>query len=201
MIKLVSLNIRHGGGTRCGAIVTYLESCAAHVIVLTEFRENKNAPQLRSVLASLGYRHFAAATIKPKENSVAIFAKQPFVASTFPRLGERDSFRLLGARFESLAVFGTYFPQKGAKARLFSAIAEGVHEPVSLPYSIVGDFNTGQHELDEKGATFHCAEDFAALSDCGLVDSWRTRNPDAREYSWYSNSGNGFRIDHVLAAP
>lgn len=200
-MNVVSLNICHGGGARCGAIVGYLESQNSDVIVLTEFRENKNAPRLRSELGALGYCHFAGATIKPRENSVAVFAKQPFVPVTFPALGDRDAFRLLAARFESLVVFGTYFPQQKAKSRLFNAFANGVHEPVNLPYAIVGDFNTGKHRLDEKGATFHCADQFDALAECGLVDSWRSRNPHAREYSWYSNQGNGFRIDHVLASP
>jgi len=32
----------------------------------------------------------------------------------------------------------------------------------------------------------------------GLIDSWRWRNPDEREFSWYSHLGNGFRIDHIF---
>ena len=33
-----------------------------------------------------------------------------------------------------------------------------------------------------------------------LSDLGRTHNGElAQEYSWYSNAGNGFRIDHALA--
>jgi len=39
-MKIVTLNIRHGGGTRVPVILEYLDSQNGDVIVLTEFREN-----------------------------------------------------------------------------------------------------------------------------------------------------------------
>lgn len=64
---------------------------------------------------------------------------------------------------------------------------------------ILGDFNTGRHYIDEPGKTFYCADSFISLEDSGLIDSWRKRNMDKKEYSWYSSAGNGFRIDHVFS--
>ena len=30
----------------------------------------------------------------------------------------------------------------------------------------------------------------------GWVDAWRLINGDKKEYTWYSNVGNGFRLDY-----
>jgi len=77
---------------------------------------------------------------------------------------------------------------------------DGGHKPIDPAHIIIGDFNTGAHKLDESGSTFYCAEQFDQLSSAGLIDSWRTRNPLLREFSWYSNAGNGFRIDHAFSS-
>jgi exodeoxyribonuclease-3 len=64
----------------------------------------------------------------------------------------------------------------------------------------IGDFNTGSNTLDTEDAKFHCADQFVNLANTTLTDLWRTHNGElAKEYSWYSNAGNGFRIDHALA--
>jgi exonuclease III len=36
----------------------------------------------------------------------------------------------------------------------------------------------------------------------GWIDTWRSRNPEAREFTWFSRGyNNGFRLDHALASP
>ena len=42
-MKIVSLNVRHGGGSRLVSIIDRLKQYNSDVIVLTEFRNNKNA--------------------------------------------------------------------------------------------------------------------------------------------------------------
>jgi exodeoxyribonuclease-3 len=199
-MKLVTLNIQHGGGARILKILGYLESQDADVIVLTEFRENANADALRSALTAKGYLYFAAASNNHKENTVCIFSRYPFESRTYPELPAEDRRRLISAHFEGVAIYGVYFAQNVAKARLFEFLAKGNHKPTEARHLIVGDFNTGLHFLDEQGATFFCTAEFQALLNSGLVDSWRSRNPDNREFSWYSNHGNGFRIDHVFSS-
>jgi exodeoxyribonuclease III len=200
-MKLVTLNIQHGGGRRVPKILAYLRSQSADVIVLTEFREDANARALRSDLGTEGFLHFAAASIGAKENSVCIFSRQAFVPRTYPELPLQDRHRLISAHFNGLAIFGVYFSQNRAKAGLFQFLLNGKHRPTEAAYIVVGDFNTGLHGIDEAGSTFYCADEFAALSHSGLVDSWRSRNLGQKIFSWYSNHGNGFRIDHVFSSP
>lgn len=201
MMKIITLNIQHGGGKRISKIADYLRSLDVDMIVLTEFRENANAQLLRSSLATAGFAYFAAASIAPKENSVCIFSKHPFVPRTYPALSKDDGHRLLSAHFEKLAIFGVYFPLHQKKLSLFQFLINGDYKPVESAHIFLGDFNTGLYKLDESGSTFYCTEQFAALPESGLIDSWRSRNPEGREFSWYSNAGNGFRLDHVFSSP
>ena len=198
-MKIVTLNIRHGGGRRIPGILDYLRSLDADALVLTEFRENSNAPALRTGLAEAGLVHFAGASVDSAENSVCIISRLPFAPRTYPKLETVDRHRLLTALFDDLAIHGVYFSQNRAKAGLLRFLASREHELTEDRQIIIGDFNTGLHHMDEAGATFHCTGEFMALSTSGLVDSWRSRNPDVREHSWFSSYGNGFRIDHVFA--
>lgn len=64
---------------------------------------------------------------------------------------------------------------------------------------MVGDFNTGLNDLDVQGRSkFWCEAEFRTLSTQLMVDAYREKNGDAKEYSWYSRAGNGFRVDHAL---
>ena len=200
-LKIVTLNIQHGGGTRVPAIVEYLRSQDADVVVLTEFRENANARGLRSARAANGFVHFAVAATSARQNSVCIFALQPFAVRAYARLSHGDRHRLVSAHFGTVAVVGVYFAQNYAKASLFRFLLTGGLEPIEPAHIVVGDFNTGLHKVDETGPTFHCAKEFAALSRTGLGDAWRSRHPEQREFSWYSSRGNGFRVDHAFASP
>jgi exodeoxyribonuclease-3 len=67
----------------------------------------------------------------------------------------------------------------------------------------IGDFNTGNNALDKdpKGTPFINADMPRRLVDCGYVDLWRSRHPGIREYSWFSHTRNGFRLDHAFAVP
>lgn len=199
-MKLITLNIRHGGGKRVPLILEYLQAQDADVIVLTEFRENSNAIALRARLSESGFWFFAGASTAAKENSVCVFSRQPFVPRTYAELGAQDRHRLISAHFDGVAVYGVYFSQNKAKASLFQFLAAGGHRPTETDFYIIGDVNTGLHFRDEERATFYCTEEFEELIESGVIDSWRSRNPETKEFSWYSNHGNGFRIDHVFSS-
>ncbi len=45
-----------------------------------------------------------------------------------------------------------------------------------------------------------CVAQFRELSNIGFIDAWRKCHGQACEYSWYSNVGNGFRLDHAFVS-
>jgi exodeoxyribonuclease III len=200
-MRILTLNIRHGGGKRVDRIVGFIRELDPDVLVLTEYRANVNSLPLQTALFEHGYKWQASSSNDPRQNSVFLASRTSF----HPEIGHSDlgkhAHRLIVASFEALNLVGVYFPQNEEKRAVFDYLNNRLLDSLGATM-VIGDFNTGRPYLDEVGRTFACIDCFEALEKTsGLVDSWRSRNPDAREFSWYSKSGNGFRIDHVFCTP
>ena len=107
---------------------------------------------------------------------------------------------LLETRVAGITVIGVYLPLGGAKTPYWEAVVAAAADRAKGPCLILGDFNTGRHLLDEAGATLVSAPFMDRMEEAGFVDLWRSRNPDKREFTWFSNAGNGFRLDHAFAS-
>ena len=138
-------------------------------------------------------------TVDEHINTVLIAIK-PAESWSRPLLeGLEDARHLWVTEFLGLRICGVYMPMGSSKTPYWEAVIEAAGD-IDL---FVGDFNTGSNGMDKDidGAKFSSAEFMDEVSKAGLVDVWRIRHPDKGEYSWFSNSGNGFRIDHAFASP
>ena len=198
-MKVFSWNIRHGGGTRITEILAELERHTdSDFIILTEYRNNKNASSIKEKLTHLGFVNQYSPNVEAKVNSVLIAAKYSVSFEEFPEL-QSHQHRVVSARWKDTHIVGTYFPQKKEKARVFDFLSDLVKTAhIETTLIIAGDMNTGVHFEDETGKSFYCSKDFIELKKEGLTDAWRLINTENTEYTWYSNHGNGFRIDHFL---
>ncbi|WP_235953530.1 endonuclease/exonuclease/phosphatase family protein [Noviherbaspirillum galbum] len=197
-MKVATLNLRHGGGTRVVALAARLAALDCDVLVLTEFRCNRHGQWLEQTLAHSGYHHFMAIVAPEKTNTVAIASRLPFTFDDTVCQGMELRSRLLPVAIGSLRLVGAYFPQGRHKRPVFDWL---LHEGLAWMGDdgiVLGDLNTGLHGIDEAGHTFAETARFRQLGTGPLVDAWRTRHGDARQFSWYSNHGNGFRIDHLF---
>ena len=198
-MRIVTWNAQHGGGARASDFAEQLVSLSPDVAVITEYRNGPTGAKIKDVLERAGLSHFSSVSTPAKLNTVLLCSRDRFEERSLDSLGD-EAHRCSWARIQGLNILGFYFPQNKEKARIFDAICAldpGVLDEQSL---LIGDFNTGRHFLDERKKTFHCAEYFDRLKDIGWVDTWRTRNEEAREFSWFSNAGNGFRLDHAFAS-
>ena len=198
-MKILTFNIQHGGGTRVSAILESILDHNPDILVLTEFRQNKNAAIIKNNLYKSGYIYSSSSSLNPKQNSVFIASKFHFVASLFPLELKEDTHRALFAQFQDINILGVYFAQKELKINLFNFINNNFINLSNNNGLVIGDFNTGNFYEDEKNTTFSCTHQFNELKVNGLVDSWRSRNKNIKEFSWYSHAGNGFRIDHIFS--
>lgn len=174
---------------------------APDLVILTEFRNGRSGSELRERLADLGLVRQIATACLPRVNGILVAGRTPLDMSAGPPSALAAAGRLLPFRVAGLSIMACYFPQGRAKIEVFDALA-GISPPYLDEESLLlGDFNTGRHHVDEEGATFIAADHFESLLALGWVDAWRITHPDVREYSWYSNHGHGFRIDHALASP
>jgi exodeoxyribonuclease-3 len=198
-MKIFSWNIRHGGGKRINEILHELEDNQdSKIILITEFRNNQNGILIRDKLNELGFIYQRAPIVNAGINSLLIASKIAVTFREYPELYQHQH-RVISAEWNDSLVFGTYFPQKNEKSQVFQFLIQKVKE-ASLKSMIIvaGDMNTGVPFKDEKGKSFYCAKDFNQLQKAGVTDAWRLINNEQTEYSWYSNHGNGFRIDHFL---
>jgi exodeoxyribonuclease III len=200
-MRIVTWNIRGGGGSRVGRIAEAIGHQAPDLAILTEFRQGKSGTEIRNRLADIGLVHQIATDFRPRVNGILVAGcvRLGAIGGTPSALAAAG--RLLPVRVAGLNVVACYFPQGRAKIEVFDHLANISPRYLGEATLLLGDFNTGRHRVDEEGATFIAADRFERLLGLGWVDAWRVTHPDAREYSWYSTRGSGFRIDHVLASP
>ena len=188
-------NIRHGGGTRVNELNKVFQNYCSDVLIITEFRNNKNKELIEEHLIKLGYKFFAYSDSLPKINTVMIACKKNAQVEYFNALNENKQ-RIIKVTYEDVLIYGCYFPQQKLKMPVFEFLIDELIKHKGKDLILMGDFNTGKHFIDENKASFYCSEYLSKLEDFGAVDAWRLINNDKREYTWYSNAGNGFRIDH-----
>jgi exodeoxyribonuclease-3 len=201
-LRVVSLNLRHGGGTRVDAIAAALARHGADIVVLPEYRANDHGARLMALLGAQGFEHQASSRPSERTNGVAVAARRPWTSLGRPLETTPDAQRVLEVAFDCFSLGAVYFPLNASKVTFWrEQFLPLAHERLASPYLFVGDWNTGCHYVDETGATFFGALEFASMTSAGWTDAWRSLHPDGREYSWFSNRGNGFRLDHAFLSP
>lgn len=204
-LRLLSWNILHGGGTRCEQILNSIEQHDPDIVTLQEFRHGSSKPVLLDGLKKLGLDTVCAPeTSSARENSLMIATRLPMTAASFPH--NKSPTKAISAKIEvspmvEINLIAVHFPQKKEQISLFNALLELPPEWLDGHSLLVGDFNCGIPFEDSETKTFYSTHMFQQLLSQGWKDSWRTRNPDAREYTWVSTrKSNGFRYDHALAS-
>lgn len=193
MFRVLSWNIRQGGGSRVLKICNLLTEFAAEVVVLSEFRNNDSGQHIRAHLLRAGYRYQHVTAAKAADNSAAIFSKLPGDAILYPNSDASYPHNILSIEYEAFRIFGMYLPHK-KKHELFDFLITQAEE--TKPAIMVGDFNSGKNYIDQKGNSFWYEDKLVALENKGYQDAFRLIHGSKKEFSWYSHQGNGYRYDH-----
>ena len=193
VLKILSWNIRQGGGTRIPKIISFLNETSASILVLSEYKNNKSGIQLRIGLLRIGYIYQQNSAAPSDVNSVLIASKFPFNSFLFPQSDPNFPHAIVKAEFNAFDLYGMYVPHK-KKHILFDFLLS--HLNPDHPIVLKGDFNTGKNYIDQKGNSFWYTDKLRKLEESGFSDAFRHFHHDAKEYSWYSHQGNGYRYDH-----
>jgi exodeoxyribonuclease-3 len=215
-LRLLSWNIRHGGGARLPKIVAAIGAHNPDVIALTEFRTKPGA-ELFAALKANGFPYIVSTNPAGSDNGIAVISRTPMHCTLpcpappenvvrwldidFPEYGFG-----LGVLHILVSVPGLREPRGASMRRFWDAVTIAAEARLHAPFLFVGDWNTGVRGVDEDGKTFICAQYFTKLSTLGWSDLWRHHNPGPTERTWYSKlkggaPGNGFRLDHAFATP
>jgi exonuclease III len=112
--------------------------------------------------------------------------------------GLPEPYRMVGVEFPTFRLVGIYMPNMLAKVPYWETLISTLRRGNGGHALAIGDFNTCRPYLDEAGAIDKTAHYMDRIAEIGFCDLWRRRNPELREYSWFSTRGNGFRIDHAF---
>jgi len=211
MPKLLTWNLLHGGGPRRMPLIALsLLDHQADVVVLTEYRRTTGG-QIGAVLADHGLTH-QLSTDPPKGcNGILVASRLPIdpvaMGPANARAAAHIARRVAAVSIPGLgfSLAGLHVPPDGpgiGREAVFQAAVEMARARRDEPFLLLGDFNAGRHHLDEDGATFTCTRLLGQIATYGYVDAFRAIHANAREFTWYSHEGQGFRIDHAfLSAP
>ena len=197
-MRLLAWNIRQGGGARLVGIMDAIARHDADVLILSEYRGGASADRLRSALAKCGYRHVTKVVPPPQRAGVVIASRRRFAERGMLCARVDEPWRLVEVDLGALRLTGVYMPNLLKKVPYWQFLLEAFATRGDRDVMAIGDFNTCRAVVDERGASDATAYFMDRMNEVGFRDLWRDRNPDGREYSWYSHRGNGFRIDHAF---
>ncbi len=210
-MRVLTWNIMHGGGAdRLPWIGLALLGWSADVIAITEFRVARGG-SLRAVLADHGWAHQVVSEGERTANRVFVASREPLVGiETHGGLRADLRRRVVSVTIRGGArVTAAHIPDAqrsdrdamGARTAVWGEIVACARRWRDDPHLVLGDLNTGRHRLDEPGASFSCTAMLGRLASMGYVDAWRAvHGVRARQASWRSRTGAGFRLDHALVS-
>lgn len=207
MVRLVSWNIRAGGGQRSADIAAAILALDPAVAVLQEFRATPPSEHLRTLLAAGGLEYaWSTATAKsPGSNATLIASRLPGRAVVV-RARPDEPLRWNAVEVGGLRILGVHVPNEhtGRKWPFLASLLGVARAWRRLNAVIIGDTNSGRPGIDEQTPVFgpRYAGWFDEIHGLGWRDAFRDRNPGLREYTWFSpNGGNGFRLDEAFVSP
>lgn len=206
--RIVSWNIRAGGGSRTVAIADQLERWAPDVVALSEFRATPPSVDLARVLAERGLTHqlCTASAGFPRVNALLVASRWPLTRVRLRSAPIAEAGRWLLADVagpNALTLGAMHVPNRvtGRKFPFLDAVLGMAHTWRRGPALLVGDTNSGLIDIDEEVPAFNAEEDgwIRGLEAAGWTDAFRLVKGSERAYTWYSpNGGNGFRIDQAF---
>jgi len=205
-MKILEWNIRHGGTkSKHGKIIESLVAHDPDTIVLVEYRENENGVMIKSHLKSQGWIYQGVTNPPLNENGIFIASKVAFNIKESEGNLPKAEHRWLDISFPELScsLLAVHIPGSGDKwdkKDFWMKLCEFGEIKKHENYIIVGDFNTGLED-DYEGTPYKLSEYMRKLIDLGWIDIWRSNNPDTKEFTWYSNIRNGFRLDYAFITP
>jgi exonuclease III len=209
-MRLISWNIRAGGGRRLVGIVAQLQRWQPDIVALQEFRGTAPSRQLAQHLADLdlSYQLSTLDPETPATNALLLASRYPLQATRAVAAPDNPPRWLLAKiaceRPFSIGVMHVPNAVSGRKAPFHDAVLHLAQRWRRGPAVLIGDTNTGISGLDDITHVFTPREEawIHGLQAAGWRDVFRHRHGDQRVYTWYSpNAGNGFRLDQAFVNP
>lgn len=207
-MRIISWNIQHGGGLRAAAIIEQIQNWSPDIVALSEFRATAASKSMAAALHDSGFLHQETTTDieNPTKNGLMIASKYPFKVHPVEGLLHEQS-RWLHVEVDQLHpmhLIKMHVPNRdsGIKYDIHNEVVKQFEQLNSTCAIAFGDTNTGVPDYDEEAKFFNRKEGQWCndIRNVGWSDVWRKRNPQTKEYTWYTHQGVGFRLDQLFAS-
>lgn len=218
MLKIFSWNVN---GIRAvikkGALQEFLEEYKPDILCLQEIKAKPEQVEVPE-----GYNMIVNSADRPGYSGTAILFSSTANRKEINMPVLNNEGRIIVAEFDRFYLVNVYVPNsKPDLSRL--KLRENEWDPEFLkflkelektkPVVVCGDFNAAHEEIDlarpkqnhhNAGFTDEERKGITNLLNAGFVDTFRTLNPDARRYTWWSHWGHarennvGWRIDYFF---
>jgi len=223
-MKIISYNVNGIRAALKKGFLDWLQVANPDVICIQETKAHKEQLEL-SLFEEAGYPfHYWFSAQKKGYSSVAIFCKEQPKHIAYGTGIESMDFegRNLRVDFEGISVMSLYLPsgtnvdRLNFKLNYMDQFQEYItnlkHEIPNLV--ICGDYNICHEEIDihnpkMKGVSGFLPEERTWIRnfiDSGFIDSFRFKNPERQEFSWWSYRANarannkGWRLDYAMVS-
>lgn len=203
-MRFLSWNILQGGGKRATGIADAIVEIAPDIVSLQEFRNGKHAPHIVDALDSLSLTYRLIPDTEARTNAVILASRYPLTAIPFSNIDSDDIqphlaiSAVINAPAFDFKILAAHLPHKKKQIPYFTALLDNP-ELLETPAMIIGDLNCGIPFKDSDTKTFSNTHLFQSLLQRGWDDVWREHHgQEAREFTWISPRGNGYRYDHCL---
>lgn len=197
-MRILTQNLRSGGGKRVAALAVSIVASDPDVAVLTEFRVGQSGTALLEALAGYGYSEVLHGNPPSRTNSTVVVSRLPLVVETLPKAHHR----IVAAKVGGISLRGIYLPLNAAKVLFWDEyLAPTISELAGRSAVVIGDFNTGASDERPARVRYFAEDRYLALLASGWVDAVRSQNAGTPEFTWFSHIGNGFTLDHALVSP
>ncbi len=224
-MNIISFNVNGIRAVVGKTFITDMQALNPDIICL---QETKATPeQVQDAVSSLkGYHVFASSAERKGYSGTAILSKEMPLNVTYGiGIAEHDNEgRVICVEYDNFFLITVYVPNSGSELlRLayrqtwdaaFLSYLKNLEQ--QKPVLVCGDFNVAHQAIDlarpkenyNKAAGYMQEEidGMNAYVGAGLIDTFRTLNPDTVKYSWWSYRAGarqknvGWRIDYFLAS-
>jgi exodeoxyribonuclease-3 len=223
-MKIISYNVNGIRAALKKGFLDWLSAANPDVICIQETKAHKEQLDL-SLFENAGYKyHYWFSAQKKGYSSVAILSKEKPNHIAYGTGIESMDFegRNLRVDFDDISIMSLYLPSGTNIERLnfkFNYMDEFQEYITNLKQElpnlvICGDYNICHEEIDihnpkMKGVSGFLPEERAWMSDfmnSGFIDSFRFKNPERQEFSWWSYRANsrannkGWRLDYAMVS-
>ena len=202
MTRLISWNIRHGGGARIEAIAEAISGHDPDIAVRSEFRHNRFGAHLHEHLADMGLVHRRSGRAAPPVNTVSVASRYPLTPLPRTRHLGQWSHRVVAAHCGDFRIVGLYLPNLKAKLPLLEYLVSLPRTYLKEPSLLVGDLNSGKQGVDGPDTfVFFEGAYLEKLESQGWTDGFRHFHGLKQDFTWYSHRQNGYRLDYAISSP